>query len=111
MAETAAILSPQKTVVLPVRGAWCPMAHMITPEQLRGLKELYPDAAVVCYVNSTAEIKAESEHLLHLRKRSAGRKFAERKPGDLRSGQESGGICCPSYQEADHTMGWLLLCA
>jgi len=61
MAETAAILSPQKTVVLPVRGAWCPMAHMITPEQLRGLKELYPDAAVVCYVNSTAEIKAESD--------------------------------------------------
>jgi len=34
---------------------------MITPEQLRGLKELYPDAAVVCYVNSTAEIKAESD--------------------------------------------------
>lgn len=61
MAETAAILSPQKTVVLPVRGAWCPMAHMITPEQLRELKELYPDAAVVCYVNSTAEIKAESD--------------------------------------------------
>lgn len=61
MAETAAILSPQKTVVLPQRGAWCPMAHMITPEQLRELKELYPDAAVVCYVNSTAEIKAESD--------------------------------------------------
>lgn len=61
MAETAAILSPQKTVVLPVRGAWCPMAHMITPEQLRELKELYPEAAVVCYVNSTAEIKAESD--------------------------------------------------
>ena len=61
MAETAAILSPQKKVVLPVSGAWCPMAHMITPDQLRDLKALHPDAAVVCYVNSTAEIKAESD--------------------------------------------------
>ena len=61
MAETAAILSPQKVVVLPEKGAWCPMAHMITPEQLRDLKALYPEAAVVCYVNSTAEVKAESD--------------------------------------------------
>jgi len=61
MAETAAILSPQKKVVLPVKGAWCPMAHMITPEQLCDLKTLNPEAAVVCYVNSTAEIKAESD--------------------------------------------------
>ena len=61
MAETAAILSPQKKVVLPASGAWCPMAHMITPDQLRDLKALHPDAAVVCYVNSTAEIKAESD--------------------------------------------------
>ncbi|NTW17383.1 MAG: quinolinate synthase NadA [Syntrophaceae bacterium] len=61
MAETAAILSPQKKVVLPVKGAWCPMAHMITPEQLCDLKNLHPEAAVVCYVNSTAEIKAESD--------------------------------------------------
>jgi quinolinate synthase len=61
MAETAAILSPQKKVVLPVKGAWCPMAHMITPDQLRDLKTLNPGAAVVCYVNSTAEIKAMSD--------------------------------------------------
>ncbi len=61
MAETAAILSPQKKVVLPVKGAWCPMAHMITPDQLRDLKTLNPAAAVVCYVNSTAEIKAMSD--------------------------------------------------
>lgn len=61
MAETAAILSPQKRVVLPEKGAWCPMAHMITPHQLRDLKALNPEAAVVCYVNSTAEIKAESD--------------------------------------------------
>ena len=44
MAETAAILSPQKKVVLPVKGAWCPMAHMITPDQLRDLKTLNPAA-------------------------------------------------------------------
>lgn len=61
MAETAAILSPQKKVVLPAKDAWCPMAHMITPEQLREMKALYPDAATVCYVNSTAEVKAESD--------------------------------------------------
>ena len=61
MAETAAILSPEKTVVLPAKGAWCPMAHMITPEELMDLKALHPQAAVVCYVNSTAEIKAESD--------------------------------------------------
>lgn len=61
MAETAAILSPQKRVVLPVKGAWCPMAHMVTPEQLREMKAVYPDAAVVTYVNSTADVKAESD--------------------------------------------------
>ena len=61
MAETAAILSPDKTVVLPAAGAFCPMAHMIDAEQLRDMKSLYPEAAVVCYVNSTAEVKAESD--------------------------------------------------
>jgi quinolinate synthase len=61
MAETAAILSPKKRVVQPAQGAWCPMAHMISREQLKDLKSLHPDAAVVCYVNSTAEIKAESD--------------------------------------------------
>ncbi len=61
MAETAAILSPEKRVVLPEKGAWCPMAHMITPEQLREVKALYPEAAVVAYVNATAEVKAKSD--------------------------------------------------
>lgn len=61
MAETAAILSPQKRVVLPEKGAWCPMAHMITPEQLMEMRSLYPGAAVVAYVNTTAEVKAESD--------------------------------------------------
>jgi quinolinate synthase len=61
MAETAAILSPDKTVLLPVSDASCPMAQMITAEELRFAKARNPDAAVVCYVNTTAEVKAESD--------------------------------------------------
>jgi quinolinate synthase len=61
MAETAAILSPQKTVLLPAADACCPMAEMITAGELRLLKSRYPGAAVVCYVNTTAEVKAESD--------------------------------------------------
>ena len=62
MAETAAILSPGKTVLLPDKFAGCPLADMITAEQLSGLKQKYPDAVVVCYVNSSAEVKAQSDY-------------------------------------------------
>ena len=61
MAETAAILNPRKTVLLPTPDAGCPMADMISGEQLRELKAKHPGAKVLCYVNSTAEIKAESD--------------------------------------------------
>lgn len=61
MAESAAILSPEKTVLLPEKNANCPMAEMITAAQLREKKEEYPQAAVVCYVNSSAAVKAESD--------------------------------------------------
>ncbi len=62
MAETAAILSPQKTVLLPDKNAGCPLADMITAAQLIKLKQQHPDALVVSYVNSSAEIKAESDY-------------------------------------------------
>ncbi|MBN2407837.1 MAG: quinolinate synthase NadA [Elusimicrobia bacterium] len=61
MAETAKILSPGKKVILPVRNATCPMANMITPQQLRDLKAENPGAPAVTYVNTTAAVKAESD--------------------------------------------------
>lgn len=61
MAESASILNPEKIVLLPVKEAGCPLADMINVEKLRAKKQEYPDAAVVCYVNSSAAIKAESD--------------------------------------------------
>jgi quinolinate synthase len=61
MAETAAILAPEKTVLLPDPSAGCPMADMMSAEALGALKQKHPDAVVVTYVNSTAEVKAETD--------------------------------------------------
>ncbi|WAC04217.1 MAG: quinolinate synthase NadA [Methanoregula sp.] len=61
MAETAAILSPDKTVLLPAPDACCPMAEMITAPGLEVARSRYPDAAVVCYVNTSAGVKAKSD--------------------------------------------------
>lgn len=61
MAETAAILSPKKTVLIPERDAGCPMADMIDGSEMREWKKQYPGSEVVCYVNTTAEVKAECD--------------------------------------------------
>jgi len=61
MAESAAILSPEKTVLLPRLDAGCPMADMVDADGLREMKAKHPDATVVTYVNSTAAVKAESD--------------------------------------------------
>lgn len=61
MAETAAILAPGRTVIIPDENAGCPMANMITPRELENFKLKHPGAEVVCYVNSTAKIKAMSD--------------------------------------------------
>ncbi|NLZ43420.1 MAG: quinolinate synthase NadA [Clostridia bacterium] len=61
MAKSAALLSPEKTVLLPAAGAGCPLADMATPEMVREWRRKYPRAAVVAYINSSAAIKAESD--------------------------------------------------
>jgi len=62
MAETASILSPEKTVVIPDLDAGCSLADSITADQLREWKSNYPGAMVVMYVNTTAEVKAETDY-------------------------------------------------
>ena len=61
MAETAAVLAPGKTVLLPEIEAGCPMADMINGRELRAWKARHPGLKVVCYVNTSAEVKAESD--------------------------------------------------
>ena len=61
MAETAAMLCPNRTVLLPDTNAGCPMANMITAEELVKRKKELPGATVVCYINSSAAVKAESD--------------------------------------------------
>ncbi len=62
MAETAKILSPQKTVLIPDSSAGCPMADMITRDQLKDLKKQHPNAKTICYVNTSADVKAECDY-------------------------------------------------
>ncbi|MFO7578068.1 MAG: quinolinate synthase NadA [Pelovirga sp.] len=81
MAESAAILAPEKTVLLPRPDAGCPMADMVTVEGLRAMKQQHPDGTVVTYVNSSAAVKAESDicctssNALSVARSIAGRKL------------------------------------
>ena len=61
MGESAKMLNPEKTVLMPDMTADCPMAHMAQVEKIRELREKYEDLAVVCYINSTAELKSHSD--------------------------------------------------
>ena len=61
MGESAKALNPEKTVLMPDTGADCPMAHMAAQDKIKMVREMYEDVAVVCYVNSTAELKACSD--------------------------------------------------
>jgi len=61
MAESAKILSPNKTILLPVFDAGCPMADMISKKDVLNLRKNHPNAKVVCYINSSAEVKSVSD--------------------------------------------------
>lgn len=61
MGESAKALNPEKTVLMPDMNADCPMAHMADPETIKRMREKYEDLAVVCYINSTAELKRHSD--------------------------------------------------
>ncbi len=62
MAESVSILSPEKTVLMPDPNAGCSLASMITADEVRDWKSKHPDGLVVCYVNTSAEVKAESDY-------------------------------------------------
>lgn len=61
MGESAKILNPEKTVLMPDATADCPMAHMALPAKIQKVRETYEDVAVVCYINSTAELKTYAD--------------------------------------------------
>ncbi len=61
MGESAKILNPEKKILMPDFDSDCPMAHMVTADKIRKMREEYPDLAVVCYINSTAELKCMSD--------------------------------------------------
>ena len=98
MGESAKILNPDRTVIMPDQKADCPMAHMVDVEKIEEMRKKYDDLAVVCYINSTAEIKAHSdvcvtssnalkivkklpnEHIFFIPDENLGRHIAEKLP-------------------------------
>ena len=82
MAETASILCPDKTVLIPDLDAGCSLADSITAEQLRDWKAAHPGAIVVMYVNTTAEVKAQTDYCCTSSNAVAGRRAHLREHGD-----------------------------
>ena len=81
MAETAKLLNPEKTVLIPDLEAGCSLAASITAADVRLLRQRYPGVPIVTYVNTSAAVKAEVRHLLHLGQRREGHRVARRAAG------------------------------
>lgn len=114
MGETVKILNPEKHVYLPAPEADCPMAHMIDVEKIEAMREKYDDLAVVCYVNSTAEIKAhadycctssnaakvvgaiDSKHIFFIPDGNLGRNIQDRFPDKVFFNNDG---CCPVHDD------------
>ena len=79
MAETAKLLNPSKTVLIPDRGAGCSLADSITPEDVRLLRQNYPGVPIVTYVNTSAAVKGRIRYLLHLGQCQGGYRVAWRR--------------------------------
>jgi quinolinate synthase len=92
MGESAKLLSPDKKVLIPAVDAGCPMADMVTPDDVRRLKAEHPNAAVMCYVNSSAAVKAECDICVYLVVGAAHRQILGRSRDYFCSGHPSGGI-------------------
>ena len=95
MGESAKILNPEKTVLVPDMTADCPMAHMADVETIRKMRKEYDDLAVVCYINSTAALKEYSDVCV-ICKCSEDRKRTSEQEYFLYSGSESGTFCSRS---------------
>ena len=104
MAETSKILNPDKTVLIPDLRAGCSLASSITGADVRLLREHFPGVPVVTYVNTSADVKAESRHLLHLVERGAGGREPRRRHGDLPARPVSREICRLADQGEDHRL-------
>ncbi len=108
MAETSKILSPDKTVLIPDSRAGCSLAASVTGADIRALRREYPGVPIVAYVNTSAEVKAEVGHLLHLGQCAKGGRKLGKRPGHHGSRPFSGRQCRAPDQGEDHRLAWRL---